>query len=57
MIGALSSLLQRVEPLPLPSAECERFSLMNLNANPMRNQLSIIVIIYYEIVHEVRTVP
>jgi hypothetical protein len=32
----------RVEILPLSSAECERgFSLMNLNADPVRNQLSI----------------
>jgi hypothetical protein len=38
----LASLLQRVELLPLSSAECERgFSLMNLNDSPVRNQLSI----------------
>jgi len=34
--------MQRVELLPLSPAECERgFSLMNLNADPVRNQLSI----------------
>ena len=38
----LSNLMQRVELLPLSSAECERgFSLINLNADPVRNQLSI----------------
>jgi hypothetical protein len=38
----LSNLMQRVELIPLSSAECERgFSLMNLNADPVRNQLSI----------------
>jgi hypothetical protein len=35
----LSNLMQRVELLPLSSAECERgFSLMNLNADPVRSK-------------------